>query len=111
MVVQDIAVEQKLRQFIKEFGDDRCSLELLTFLGKHPHTRFSRLAIIHALDAPRSDIDRALQHLINKGLIIIHDGNDIPVYTLSDSELLHRLALNLAGLNQCQWQLVLKQNM
>ena len=96
MVTQEAAID-KLSQFIKEYDGDQCSLELLLFLGRHPHTRFSRLVIVHALDARRVDIDRALQHLINKGLVVMHAENGVPLYSLTEDESLRSLAIGLSS--------------
>ena len=96
MAVKEITIEYKLRQFIQECSNQYC-LEPLLFLGRHPHTRFSRLVIVHALDARRVDIDRALQHLINKGLVVMHAENGVPLYSLTEDESLRSLAIGLSS--------------
>lgn len=107
--MQEIAVGERLCQFVRECGDDQCSLELLLFLGKHPDTRFCRLAIVHALNAQRRDIERALRHLINKGLVKICAGNGVPLYSLTEAEPPRSLVLDLAALDWRQWQVLLEQ--
>ncbi len=85
--MQKIAVEGKLRQFIKEYCDGRGSLQLLLFLGRHPHARFSQLAIVHALDARTADIEKSLLHLLDKGLVVTWTTeNSLPFYSLTEDE-------------------------
>ncbi len=80
------------------------------FFGRHPHTRFGRLAIVHTLNAPRLSIERALRRLVSKGLVKIYVGeNAPPFYSLTDVEPLSRLVPDLAKLNWCQWQRALER--
>lgn len=62
MVTQETAID-KLAQVTKEYDNDPCSLELLLFLGRHPYTRFSLLAIVHALNAWKVEVERAIVSL------------------------------------------------
>ena len=109
MVTRDTTVEEKLRQFTKEYGGDRCSLEVLQFLSRHPRTRFSRLAIVHALNLPRLDVEKALRHLRDKQLITTYSENGTDFYLLTQNESLHKLLLELLSIEWLQWQRVLKQ--
>ena len=102
-------VEDKLGQLIKEYGDDRCSLELLMFLGKHPHARFSRMAIAHSIDAQRLNIDRPLKQLITNGLIRMWVENGLPLYSLTEDESLGGVVSQLVNLDWYKWQTILKQ--
>ncbi len=108
MVTQEAAID-RLSQFIKEYDGDQCSLELLLFLGRHPHTRFSRLAIIHALDAWKLDIERALRRLKEKGLVKVSNENGTSFYSLTEDESLYSPVLDLIRANKFQWQPALKQ--
>jgi hypothetical protein len=109
MAVKEITVDEKLCQFIKEYGNDRCSLELLRFLGRHPHARFCRLAIVPALSARSLDMQEALRHLMDKGLVTEYAANGVHFYSLTEDESLRSLALGLAALDWHQWQLMLEQ--
>ncbi len=110
MIKQEVGVEDKLCQFIKDYCDGQCSQELLLFLGRHRQARFSYLAILHALGARRLDIDRALQHLMNKGLVKMSIAdNGLPLYSLTRDESLFGLVSGLAALDWWQWQIIREQ--
>jgi hypothetical protein len=96
MTGSQTSTEKELSQFINEYADDRhCLLELLLFWGRHPCARFSRLAIVHALNSRRPHIERALGYLINKGIVRTCLENNVPLYSLTDNEPLHSLVLNI----------------
>ncbi len=107
MVTQEIALD-KLSQFIKEYDSDRFSLELLLFLGRHPRTRFSHLAIVHALNAWKVDIERALRRLKERGLVRTYSENGTSFYSLTEDESLCSPVLDLLKSDRGQWQPVLK---
>jgi hypothetical protein len=110
MIISDIALDRKLATLIKEYTDDQyCLLELLRFLGRHPNTRFSRLVIIHALNSRKLYTERAIRYLTAKGVVRTHIENSVPFYSLTENEPLRSLALDLARLDWCRWQLVLGQ--
>lgn len=109
MTLTDTTVDGKLCQFLKEYDGDQCSLELIIFLGRHPNTRFSRLAIVHALNARRLDIERALRHLKEKGLVTAYPDNGTAVYSLTDDESLRTSVLDLLKISWWDWQPGLRQ--
>jgi len=111
MTVSDIAILEKLHQFTKEYADSYCCLELLRFFGGYPRARFSRLAVIHALDVNgrKSNIEKALKHLIDKGVVKTYIENNVCLYLLTEDESLSSLASYLAKLDWHQWQLVVRQ--
>lgn len=111
MTVSEIAIAEKLYQFIKEYADGHYCLELLRFFGRCPHARFSELAVVHALDVNdrRLYIERALRHLIDKGVVRTYTENNVSFYSLTEDESLRSLALDLAKLDWRQWQLVVRQ--
>ena len=111
MTVPQITIAEKLYQFIKEYADDRCCLELLRFFGGYPHARFSRLAVIHALDVNggRLYTGRALRHLTDKGVVKTYIENNVCFYSLTEDESLRSLASDLGKLDWRQWQLVVRQ--
>jgi hypothetical protein len=70
-----------------KYEDDPHCLELLQFFGKHPRTRFSRLALAHALNNGKLGvIDRALKRLVTDGAIILHSDKIVALYSLASSE-------------------------
>jgi len=111
MTVSEINIAEKLSQFIKEYADDHCCLELLRFFGGHPNTRFGGLAVVHALDVNgrRLYIERAVRHLMDKGVVRTYIENNVPLYSLTEDEPLCSLASDIAKLDWCRWQLVLQQ--
>ncbi len=109
-MVQQIVVEEKLCRFVKEYCNSRCSLQLLLFLGRHPHARFSQLAIVHALDARRADVERTLRHLLDDGLVMVWNAEiGHPFYSLTDDEMLCSQVLELVSLDWWQCQLMFDQ--
>jgi len=111
MIVSEIAIAEKLYQFTKEYADGHCCLELLRFFGGHPRTRFSQLAVVHALDVNgrRLYIEKVLRHLIDKGVIKTYTENNVRLYSLTEDESLRSLASALAKLDWRQWQLMVRQ--
>ena len=111
MTIAAIAIQEKLRQFMgEEYADNQyCLLEILRFFGRHPSTRFSRLAIVHALSGGKSQIERVLAYLANKGLIKANIENDILFYQLTENNSLRSFVLEIAALDRHQWQIVLGQ--
>jgi hypothetical protein len=111
VTVSETAIAEKLYQFISEYADSHCCLELLRFFGRYPNARFSRLAVVHALgrNDRRLYIGRALRHLIDKGVVKTYIENNVCFYSLSEDESLCSLASDLAKLDWRQWRLVVKQ--
>ncbi len=112
MVVAEVAVtEEPCPSFIKEYADDYGCLEIIRFFGAYPRARFSRLAVVHALNVHggRLYIERALKQLADKGIVRISTNNNILLYSLTEDESLRRPALALARLDWHQWQLALTQ--
>ncbi len=110
MITSGIALDEKLVVFIKEYKDDQyCLLELLRFLGRHPNTRYSRQVIVHAMNSRKLYTERAIRYLVAKGVLRAHIEKTVPFYSLTEEEPLRSIALDLARLDWCQWQLALKQ--
>ncbi len=110
MIVAETTLQEKLCQFIKQHVDDQCCLlELLQFFGRYPHTRFSGLAVIHALNGRRLHTERALRYLVDKGVVKKRSENNVSLYSLTEDESLRSLILDLAKLDWGQWQLLLRQ--
>jgi hypothetical protein len=83
MVVSQVASRDKLYEAIKGYADDRSCQEVLLFLGRHPRTRFSRLAIVHALNGYKWYTEQALNRLTSDGVIRRCVEGDLPLYSLS----------------------------
>jgi hypothetical protein len=107
-IVSAIEIEDKLCQFIAEFGDDLCSLELLLFFGRHPNARFNRTAVIHARNGRQFETRMALQKLLVKKIVIIHSENGIPLYGLTGNKGTRDIVFDLVNIDQRQWQSILQ---
>jgi hypothetical protein len=83
MVVSQVDGREKLYEVIKGYADDRSCQEVLLFLGRHPRTRFSRLAIVHALNGYKWYTEQALNRLASDGVIKRCLEGTIPLYTLA----------------------------
>ena len=91
---------------LKDIIGNRYSLGILRFFVVHPHGRFRKLAIIHAVDenGNRLEVENALATLVKKGVIITSIGNSIPYYLLTRDEPTRHLIFNLAEFDWSQWQ-------
>jgi len=107
--LREIQIEDKLGNFIKEFSDDLCSLELLLYFSRHPHARFNRSAVLHASATKKFDTDQALKILIEKKMVVSYFENGITLYALTKEEPVHSLAAQLVNIDQRQWQIILGQ--
>jgi len=101
-------IEPMMRKFVK---NNSC-LGLLRFFAAHPNGRFSKLAIIHAIDEEcnRLEMDRALEEMVEEKIIDITRDNGNNFYMLTKEEVLRRLVLNMALFEWRDWQLVLAHN-
>jgi predicted methyltransferase len=107
--LKDIDIEDKLCNFIKDFGDDLNSLELLVFFSRHPRAKFNRTAVIHALVTKHFDTGIALKRLIERNIVVTCNENGITLYSLTKEEPAHSLASELVNIDQQQWQKILEQ--
>jgi hypothetical protein len=107
--LKDIEIEDKLCLFIKDLGEDLCSLELLLFFSRHPHARFNRTAVIHAITSKQFDTGIALKRLIEKKIVVTYYENGITLFALTKEEPAHTLAADLINIDQRQWQKILVQ--
>ena len=77
--------EEKPGQLL-ECANDPCCQEVMEFLKRHPRARFSRLAIVYALNCHRLYTERALSYLADARMIRQHLRNNAPFYSLSAEE-------------------------
>ena len=84
-----------LSRFIEEQRNDYYAWQLIIFFSEHPYVRFNRLAIIHALtqDNGRRYIQKALDDLIEQGIIKASADSSLPLYSLAED--MRRLVLKL----------------
>jgi hypothetical protein len=109
LAVKDIEIEDKLCAFIKDLGDDLYSLELLLFFSRHPHARFNRTAVLHAITSKQFDTGIALKRLIERKIVVTYSENGITLFALTKQEPIHSLAAEMINIDQRQWQKILEQ--
>jgi len=83
VVTAQVATIGILDDVIKRYTDDRSCQEVLLFLERHPRARFSRLAIVHALNGYKWYTEQALNRLTNDGVIKRYAESNFPLYSLS----------------------------
>jgi hypothetical protein len=95
---------------MKKFVGNRCCLGLLRFFAIHPNGRFSKLAVVHAIDeaGSRLEVEQALKQMADEGILITANENNNTFYMLTKEETMRRLILNMALLDWRDWQLVLE---
>lgn len=111
MTASTVVIEEKLSEYVRSYQDDRCCLmEMLRFLGKHPNTRFSRRALVHALKSERHRVvERGLKYLTDSGVASSDSEKGILLYALAKTGPMRDWALNLARVDWHQWQTLLKE--
>jgi hypothetical protein len=97
-------------QLMKKLVGNRCCLGLLRFFAAHPNGRFSKLAVIHAMDEDdnRPRIENAIEQMIEEGIIKSSDDKDITYYMLTKDEAMRKLVINVALFDWRDWQMVLE---
>jgi hypothetical protein len=97
-------------RLMRKLVGNRCSLGLLRFFVIHPNGRFSKLAIVHAIDdnGSRLEVEKALMQLVNDGVLKTSAENNICYYLLTRDEPMRRVVLNMADFDWRQWQIVLE---
>lgn len=91
-----------IQDFMREFGDDCESQEMLRLLGRHPYTRFNRGALADSLDMKLKDIDRTINRLKAMGLLQTIESKMTSLYALTESEPWHDLIRKTAALDYRQ---------
>ena len=96
----------------KKFVRNNSCLGLLRFFASHPNGRFSRLAIVHAIDdeCNRLEMDQALEEMVTEKILDIIKENGNSYYALTKEEVLRRLVLNMSLFEWRDWQLILEHN-
>jgi hypothetical protein len=98
-------------QLMNKFVSSRCSVGLLRFFAAHPNGRFSKLAIVHAIDeaGSRLEVEQAMEKMVEENLLKTSTDNGICFYMLTKEETLRRLVLNLSLFELRDWQLALER--
>jgi hypothetical protein len=98
-------------QIMNKYADEHYCLELLRFFGTYPSTRFSELAVIHALndDSEKSRIRSALGRLVIDGAVAACIENGTHLYKLTDDESVCSSVVYLAKTDWHQWRIMLER--
>lgn len=99
-----------IEQLMKKFISNQSCLGLLRFFAAHPNGRFSKLAIIHAIDddCNRVEMGQALDEMVEEKILDVSHENGTIFYVLTKEEALRRLVINMAIFDWRDWQLVLQ---
>jgi len=99
-----------VKGLMKNLIGNRSALGLVRFFASHPNGRFSKLAIVHAIDEEdsRPETEKALEQLLIEGLLKTCTENGVCYYLLTRDEPARRVVLTTAELDWRQWQLVLE---
>jgi hypothetical protein len=99
-----------IEQLMKKLISNQSCLGLLRFFAAYPNGRFSKLAIIHAIDddCNRIEMGRALDEMVAEKILDVSRENGTIFYVLTKEEALRRLVLNMAIFDYRDWQLVLQ---
>ncbi len=96
-----ISIQERLQDLIKDTDEPQCLVELLQFFGRHPHTRFSRRAIVGGLSSRSEQAEKALKYFLSVGMAREYAGNNISFYSLTTEDRGWRnLALYVAKINR-----------
>jgi hypothetical protein len=108
--VTKVKGQSYMGQLMKRLVGNRCCLGLLRFFAAHPNGRFSKLAVIHALDEDdnRPRIENAIEQMIEEGIINSSDEKENTYYMLTKDEVMRKLVINMALFDWRDWQMVLE---
>ncbi len=113
MTIAEVAKQKYqpcLGPIMKKLISNRCCLALLRFFIAHPNGRFSKLAIVHAIDDSnsRTEIEKDLGQMVTEGILNLNIENDISFYLLTREESVRRTILEMGEFDWRHWQLVLE---
>lgn len=106
MVLLDSTAGIGLSTFLDRHGDTRAKQEAILFWALHPNARFSRLAILSAMDCSRLDAERALKCMVNNELVNMHSDNGLTTYSLTANENIRQMVAQLSTLDWGQRQIM-----
>jgi hypothetical protein len=100
--------EPDIRQLMKTLIHNHSTLSIIRFFAAHPRGRFSRLAVVHAVDEDdgRREIERAMADLVSAGVLKTETDNQECYYRLTTEEPVRGIVLKTADLDWREWELV-----
>jgi hypothetical protein len=99
------------RELMRSLISSHGSLAVIRFFAVHPNGRFSKLAVIHALDETdrHRTIEEALESLVGTGVLKTSLENKVRYYRLTKEEPVRGIVLKTAEMDWRQWQKVFEQ--
>jgi hypothetical protein len=95
-----------LYAFLKTNGGTRAKQEVLLFWALHPNARFSKLAVLSAVECSRIDVERALTDMVNDKLVDTHCYNGLVTYSLTCNEDIRRMMALFGTLDWSQRRII-----
>ena len=92
--------------FLERYGDTRAKQEVLLFWALHPNARFSRLAVLSAVECSRLEAERALTCMVKNELLNMHSDSGSTIYSLNQSENIRQMLAQLGALDWGQRQIM-----
>jgi hypothetical protein len=113
MTIEVIEPKKKpeVRQLMRSLISNQSSLGVVRFFAMHPRGRFSRLAVIHAMDdsESRREIEKAIDDLIETGVLKAGTEKGVCCYRLTADEPVRGIVLKTSEMDWRQWQLVFER--
>ncbi len=108
---EETAARTGSRQLMRSLIGSHSSLAVIRFFAEHPNGRFSKLAIVHAIDETdrRRAIEDAMASLVASGVLETSLENKVSYYRLTREEPVRGIVLRTAEMDWHQWQLVYGQ--
>ena len=108
--VTKVKGQSYIGQLMRKLVGNHCCLGLLRFFAAHPDGRFSKLAVIHAIDEDdnKPKIEKAIAQMIEEGILKADDEKGTVYYTLTKEKAMRKLVINMALFDWHDWQMVLE---
>ena len=106
MVLLNSTARIDLDVFLERYGDTRAKQEAILFWALHPNARFSRLAVLSAMECSKLDAERALAHMVNNELVNMRSDNGLTIYSLTPSENIRQMLAQFSALDWAQRQIM-----
>jgi hypothetical protein len=102
-------IQPCLGQMVKKLINDHCCLALLRFFVAHPNGRFSKLAIVHAIDDNHNkpEVEKSLMQMVDDSILALKIENDVSFYMLTREDPMRQSILEMGEFDWRHWQLVL----
>ena len=99
------------KHLMRALISNHSSLGLIRFFAIHPNGRFSKLAIIHAIDEDDSqrEIENAMADLVLAGVLTTCTMNGVCYYRLTADEPVRGIVVKTAEMDWRQWELVFQR--